>query len=175
MRPCQGNKYGDGVTAMNKSDQEIPALEIGRAYTAAEAAAMLGLGKSSFNERVREGRIKPVFSEGERRFSGYVLARLLGWPLTDDPRDYVLSATAKIRGRMAETGLRVRDVAMQLGISETAVTAILNERSPLPEGFGERVHGALDRLEAAEAAAAEARQKVLAEGELREKQGQPNQ
>ena len=56
---------------------------------------------------------------------------------------------------------------MQLGISETVVTAILNERRPIPEGFEERVHATLDRLEAAEAAAEEARQKVLAEGELR--------
>ena len=68
---------------------DIPELSIGRASTASEAAAILGMGKSMFNERVREGRIRPIFENGERRFSGYVLARLLGWPLTDHPRDYM--------------------------------------------------------------------------------------
>lgn len=68
---------------------DVPELTIGRAYTAVEAAAILGMSKSAFNERVREGRIRPIFENGERRFSGYVLARLLGWPLTDDPRDYM--------------------------------------------------------------------------------------
>ena len=66
-----------------------PALDIGRAYTAAEAAAILRLGTSSFNERVREGCLKPIFPKGERRYSGYALARVLGWPLSDDPRDYL--------------------------------------------------------------------------------------
>lgn len=67
----------------------VPDLSIGRAYTASDAAAILGMSKSTFNERVREGRIRPVFDDGERRFSGYMLAKLLGWPLTDDPRDYM--------------------------------------------------------------------------------------
>ena len=67
----------------------IPDLSIGRAYTAMEAAAILGLSKSTFNEKVRQGHIKPIFQGGERRFSGYMLARLLGWPLSDDPRDYM--------------------------------------------------------------------------------------
>ena len=74
---------------MSNPAENVPALDIGRAYTAAEAATILGLGKSSFNERVREGRIKPVFPDGERRYSGYILARILGWPLSDDPRDYL--------------------------------------------------------------------------------------
>ena len=34
--------------------------------------------------------IKPVFENGDRRYSGYTLARLLGWPLSDDPKDYML-------------------------------------------------------------------------------------
>ena len=71
--------------------QDVPELSIGRAYTATEAAAILGLGKSSFNERVREGMIKPIFPGGERRYSGYLLARLLDWPLSDEPRDYMPS------------------------------------------------------------------------------------
>ena len=68
----------------------IPAtLDIGRAYSAGEAAAILGITTYVLNERVREGRLKPVFDSGDRRYSGYVLARLLGWPLSDDPRDYL--------------------------------------------------------------------------------------
>ncbi len=69
--------------------QDTPALSIGRGYTAEEAAAILGISTRTLNERVREGYIKPIFHAGERRYSGYALARLLGWPLTDDPRDYL--------------------------------------------------------------------------------------
>ena len=57
-----------------------PTLDIGRAYSAKEAAAILGVTESTFNERVREGLVKPVFDSGDRRYSGYVLAKLLGWP-----------------------------------------------------------------------------------------------
>lgn len=74
---------------MGKPTPEVPDLSIGRAYKAEEAAAILRIALSTFNDRVREGRIKPVFDVGERRYSGYVLARLLGWPLSDDPRDYL--------------------------------------------------------------------------------------
>ena len=66
-----------------------PTLDIGRAYSAGEAAAILGITPYVLNERVREGRLKPVFDSGDRRYSGYVLAQLLGWPLSDDPRDYL--------------------------------------------------------------------------------------
>ena len=69
--------------------QDTPALSIGRGYTAEEAAAILGISTRTLNERVREGHIKPIFHAGERRYSGYALAQLLGWPLTDDPRDYM--------------------------------------------------------------------------------------
>ena len=33
---------------------------------------------------------EPVFETGDRRYSGYVLAQLLGWPLSDNPKDYLL-------------------------------------------------------------------------------------
>ena len=66
-----------------------PTLDIGRAYSAGEAAAILGIMTYVLNERVREGRLKPVFDSGDRRYSGYVLAQLLGWPLSDDPLDYL--------------------------------------------------------------------------------------
>ena len=69
--------------------QDMPVLSIGRGYTAEEAAAILGISTRTLNERVREGYIKPIFHAGERRYSGYSLARLLGWPLSDDPRDYL--------------------------------------------------------------------------------------
>ena len=64
-----------------------PTLDVGRAYNASDAAAILGITPYVLNERVREGWIKPVFETGDRRYSGYVLAQLLGWPLSDGPQD----------------------------------------------------------------------------------------
>ena len=66
-----------------------PTLDIGRAYNASDAAAILGITPYVLNERVREGLLKPVFENGDRRYSGYALAQLLGWPLGSDPRDYL--------------------------------------------------------------------------------------
>ena len=66
-----------------------PLLEIGRAYSAADAAAILGIHPSVLNERYREGLITPIFATGDQRYSGYVLAKLLGWPLSEDPKDYM--------------------------------------------------------------------------------------
>ena len=68
-----------------------PTLDIGRAYDANQTATILGISVYVLNERVREGKIKPVFDTGDRRYSGYVIARLLDWPLSDDPRDYMPS------------------------------------------------------------------------------------
>ena len=56
-------------------------------------------------------------------------------------------------------------VAGEVGMHYTQLSRILNERQPMPKGFEGRVHSALDRLEAAERAAAEARARVLAEME----------
>ena len=74
--------------------QETPALSIERAYRADEAAAILGISTRTLNDRVRQGYIQPIFQAGERRYSGFAIARLLGWPLTDDPRDYMPSSEA---------------------------------------------------------------------------------
>ena len=66
-------------------------LSIGRAYSATEAAALLSMDVRTFNRRVDEGMIAPLWPMGDRRFSGYMIARLLGWPLSDDARDYLPS------------------------------------------------------------------------------------
>ena len=55
-----------------------PTLDIGRAYNAADATAILGITPYVLNERVRQGWIKPLFETGDRRYSGYALAQLLG-------------------------------------------------------------------------------------------------
>ena len=78
----------------------------------------------------------------------------------------MLTATiTRIRGRIAEVGCRQADIAQAIGINETLLNTYLRGRRPMPEGFEERVHATLDRLEAAEQAAEEARERVLAEGE----------
>ena len=64
-------------------------LDIGRAYSSKDAAAILGIATSVLNERVRQGFITPIFPTGDRIYSGYTLAKLLGWPLSDDPKDYM--------------------------------------------------------------------------------------
>ena len=71
------------------SDPAPPKLDIGRAYSAKDAAAILGIAPSVLNERVRQGFITPIFPTGDRIYSGYTLAKLLGWPLSDDPQDYM--------------------------------------------------------------------------------------
>ena len=70
-------------------DPVPPKLDIGRAYSAKDAAAILGIAASVLNERVRQGLITPVFPTGDRTYSGYTLAKLLGWPLSDNPQDYM--------------------------------------------------------------------------------------
>ena len=74
---------------MSPNELDDPILRLDRAYCAADAARILRIGVTSFNERVRAGVISPIPMGGDRRFSGFELARLLGWPLTDDPRDYM--------------------------------------------------------------------------------------
>lgn len=69
----------------------------------------------------------------------------------------------KLRGRIAESGVYKVELARVLGIHPTQLSAILHGRRSAPAGFEARVTAALDRLEAAEAAAEEARQRVLAE------------
>ncbi len=81
-----------------------PRLRLDRAYEAKVAAKMLGMNVRVFNERVREGWVSPINNVGERRFSGYALAKKLGWPLTDDPRDYMPSA--QVPAAMRYPGLK---------------------------------------------------------------------
>lgn len=71
----------------------------------------------------------------------------------------------KLRGRIAELGIRQQDVAAALGMDPSQLSAILNERRRAPDGFVDEVTATLDRLEEAEAAADEARQRVLAGAE----------
>ncbi len=71
----------------------------------------------------------------------------------------------EIRGRIAGIGLRHADVAKQMGMHESLLSAILRGRRSMPDGFKERIQAALDRLEQAEQAAREARERVLAEVE----------
>ena len=72
-------------------------------------------------------------------------------------------ARKKIKGRIAEAGVRRRDVAHAIGYSESMFSLILQGDRTMPEGFDSRVRAAIDRLEAAEKAAQEARERVLAE------------
>ena len=68
-------------------------------------------------------------------------------------------------GRMAALGVPQADVAVYMDIHPTQLNAILRGRRQTPEGFEEKAHAVLDRLERAEAAAEEARRKVLEETE----------
>ena len=82
-----------------------PTLDIGRAYSATDAAAILGITPYVLNERAREGWIKPLFETGDRRYSGYVLAKLLGWPLGDIFR-HDLPAAPSVRAGAASRPMR---------------------------------------------------------------------
>ena len=68
----------------------------------------------------------------------------------------------KILGRMAEIGVLQADLAVLLGMHPTLLNAILRGRRPAPPDFEARLNATLDRLEAAEKAAQEARERVLA-------------
>ena len=66
-----------------------------------------------------------------------------------------------LRARIAELGVRHADVALQLGVHPSLLSAVLNGRRTPPEGFEAKVTAALNRLEKAERAADKARQRVL--------------
>ena len=68
-----------------------------------------------------------------------------------------------IRRRMAVLGLSQHAFATMLGISQPTLNARLNGYRQPPAGFEKQASEALDVLEEAERAAAEARAKVLAE------------
>ena len=92
-RLLSSHSYGgfpmEGKFSLPSPSVVPPNLDIGRGYTASEAAAVLGITTYVLNERVREGLLKPIFENGDRRYSGYALAQVLGWPLSDNPRDYL--------------------------------------------------------------------------------------
>ena len=71
---------------------------------------------------------------------------------------------SRLRGRIAEAGLKRQDLAALLGYSETMFSLYLNGRRPAPPDFDAQVYAAIDRLERAEKAGQEARDRVLAEG-----------
>ena len=83
-----------------------PTLDIGRAYGANDAAAILGITTYVLNERVKEGWIKPLFETGDRRYSGYALALLLGWPLKDNLLQYLPAAAPSVRAGAASRPMR---------------------------------------------------------------------
>ena len=76
---------------------------------------------------MREGKVKPVFDTGDRRYSGYVIARLLDWPLSDDPRDYVPSTPC---GRRHISKRRAREE-----VREEAIDKILAEEERMSHGL----------------------------------------
>ena len=76
-----------------------------------------------------------------------------------------MNETKRLRGRIAEAGIRRQDIAAQMVYSETMFSLFINGRRPALEGFEERVLAVLDKLERAERAAQEARERVLAEGD----------
>ena len=67
-----------------------------------------------------------------------------------------------IRGRLAGLRLTQHDLAAALGIGQSTLNGILNGRRAVPAAFEEQATEALDRLEHAELAAAEARDKAVA-------------
>ena len=68
-----------------------------------------------------------------------------------------------IRRRLHRLGMTQEEFAAALGIADSTLSRMLRGRRRPPEGFTERVLATLDRLERAEAAAEEARRRVLAE------------
>ena len=75
---------------------------------------------------------------------------------------YIVNDISKVNGRIAELRLRQADVAARLAMHPTLFNAYLRGRRPAPDSFTTRVHAVLDLLEAAERAAQEARERVLA-------------
>ena len=78
----------------------------------------------------------------------------------------------RIRGRIAEIGIRQADLAACLGIHETLLNAYLRGRRPMPAGMESRIHAALDNLEEEQQVAAEAVAKLRVERAAQEVRGQ---
>lgn len=69
----------------------------------------------------------------------------------------------RLRGRLAEIGVQRQVLAMTLGLDPSRFSAILHGRRRASKEFLARAHAALDIHEAAEQAAAEARERKFAE------------
>ncbi len=67
-----------------------------------------------------------------------------------------------LRGRIALSRLTHDEIAREAGFHASVLSRVLRGLRPPPDGFEERVSQAVDRLEAAERAASEARARVLA-------------
>ena len=75
------------------------------------------------------------------------------------------SEIPRLRGRLAEVGIRHADFARYYGIHPTFFSAILTGRRKAPEDFAERAHLLVDRFEAANAAARAAWERAMEEGD----------
>ena len=71
---------------------------------------------------------------------------------------------AELKGRLGYTGISQAALAQELGVSQGSLSQWLRGVAQPPDDFRARADAALDRLEAAERAAQEARERVLAEG-----------
>lgn len=70
-----------------------------------------------------------------------------------------------IGARIAYLNLTREQVALAIGMKRSALSRYLNGTCPMPDGMEARIHAAPDKLERAERAAQEARERVLAEEE----------
>lgn len=68
----------------------------------------------------------------------------------------------QLRQRIRDASITQERLALQLGFDPSLFSRYLRGLRPAPDGFAARVGAALDKLEQAEAAADEARQRVLA-------------
>ena len=68
----------------------------------------------------------------------------------------------RLRQRIRDASITQERLALQLGFDPSLFSRYLRGLRPAPHGFAARVTAALDQLEQAEAAADEARQRVLA-------------
>ena len=78
----------------------------------------------------------------------------------------MLQEISEIKARLAYTGITQEQLALEMGLERSAINRYRRGVRPMPDGMEARMHAALDRLEAAERAADEARRRVLDGEEL---------